>query len=104
MSGASQGPRAGKLGPFRGRVVYYKATRRGRTFVKVARDFPSSQICSACGHRDGKKPLQVRAWTCPDCAVRHCRDWNAGKNVRYEGRRILSATAPPTPGPGASRR
>ncbi|EFL28112.1 transposase [Streptomyces himastatinicus ATCC 53653] len=82
----------------------YKATRRGRTFIKVARDFPSSQICSACGYRDGKKPLQVRVWTCPGCGVRHCRDWNAGKNVRHEGRRILAATAPPTPGPGASRR
>ncbi|WP_409471917.1 RNA-guided endonuclease InsQ/TnpB family protein [Streptomyces sp. HC307] len=84
----------------------YKAIRRGRTFVKVARDFPSSQICSACGHRDGPKPLHVRTWTCsqPTCRTRHDRDWNAGKNVRHEGRRILAATAPPTPGPGASRR
>lgn len=71
----------------------YKAIRRGRQFVKVARDFPSSQICSACGRRDGKKPLNVREWTCPEetCGTRHDRDWNAGKNVRYEGRRILAA-------------
>ncbi|MEV0375915.1 RNA-guided endonuclease TnpB family protein [Streptomyces sp. NPDC050636] len=86
----------------------YKATRRARQFVKVARDFPSSQICSACGHRDGPKPLHVRTWTCsePTCGTVHDRDWNAGKNVRYEGRRILtvSKTEPPTPEPGASRR
>ncbi|MDT0548021.1 MULTISPECIES: RNA-guided endonuclease TnpB family protein [Streptomyces] len=84
----------------------YKATRRGRAFVKVARAFPSSQICSACGHRDGPKALHVRTWTCPQCRTRHDRDWNAGRNVRDEGRRILAAntTAPPTPGPGALRR
>ncbi|MCX5406990.1 transposase [Streptomyces sp. NBC_00335] len=59
----------------------YKAIRRGRSFVKVAREFPSSQICSACGHRDGPKPLHVRAWTCRNCGARHDRDWNAGKNI-----------------------
>ncbi|WP_409469987.1 RNA-guided endonuclease InsQ/TnpB family protein [Streptomyces sp. HC307] len=90
------------------RFCEYKAARRGRTFVKVARDFPSSQTCSVCGHRDGPKPLHVRTWTCPNCEVRHDRDWNAGRNVRNEGRRVLAASttapAPPTPGPGARRR
>ncbi|MGG2465801.1 RNA-guided endonuclease InsQ/TnpB family protein [Streptomyces sp. RGM 3693] len=84
----------------------YKATRRGRGFAKVARDFPSSRVCSACGFRDGPKPLDVRTWTCSGCEVRHDRDWNAGRNVRDEGRCILAAstTEPPTPGPGARRR
>lgn len=82
----------------------YKAIRRGRDFAKVDRHFPSSQICSACGHRDGPKPLHVRQWTCPNCKTRHDRDWNAGRNVKHEGRRILAATAPSTPGPGARRR
>ncbi|MFI9077363.1 zinc ribbon domain-containing protein [Streptomyces sioyaensis] len=93
-------------GPDRAGQGDERATRRGRQFVKVARDFPSSQTCSACGRRDGKKPLNVRTWTCPEptCGVVHDRDWNAGRNVRYEGRRILAATAPPTPEPGASRR
>ncbi|MFD7275917.1 RNA-guided endonuclease InsQ/TnpB family protein [Streptomyces sp. NPDC059862] len=87
-------------------LLEYKAIRRGRVFAKVDRSFPSSQICSACGFRDGPKPLHVRAWTCPNCQTRHDRDWNAGRNVLYEGRRILAAeqTAPPTPGPGARRR
>ncbi|MBW1596342.1 transposase [Streptomyces sp. JJ38] len=82
----------------------YKAIRRGRSFAKVARNFPSSQTCSACGHYDGPKPLNVRQWTCPNCATRHDRDWNAARNVKHEGRRILAAAAPPTPGPGARRR
>ncbi|MER7518563.1 RNA-guided endonuclease TnpB family protein [Streptomyces sp. NPDC126499] len=81
----------------------YKAKRRGRSFVRVDRRFPSSRMCSACGHCDGPKRLQVRMWTCPVCRVCHDRDWNAGKAIRCEGRRILAAakTAPPTPGPGA---
>lgn len=82
----------------------YKAIRRGRSFVKVDRYFPSSQVCSACGHRDGPKPLNVREWTCSNCGTWHDRDWNAGRAVRAEGRRILAAAEPPTPGPGASRR
>lgn len=82
----------------------YKAIRRGRSFAKVDRAFPSSQLCSACGFCDGPKPLHIRTWTCPNCDTRHDRDWNAGRNVRNEGRRILTAAEPPTPGPGASRR
>jgi putative transposase len=72
-------------------MLEYKTQRRGRSFAKVDRAFPSSQICSACGFRDGPKPLDVRAWTCPNCDTRHDRDWNAGRNVLDEGRRTLQA-------------
>jgi putative transposase len=72
-------------------MLEYKTQRRGRSFVKVDRAFPSSQICSACGFRDGPKPLDVRAWTCSNCDTRHDRDWNAGRNVLDEGRRTLEA-------------
>ncbi|WP_308188178.1 zinc ribbon domain-containing protein [Streptomyces sp. DH7] len=85
-------------------MLEYKAKRYGREFTRVAPDFPSSQLCSACGHRDGPKPLNVRTWTCPRCGALHDRDWNAGQNLREEGRRIRAKalqTAPPTPGPGA---
>lgn len=85
-------------------MLEYKASRYGRTLTKVDRAFPSSQICSACGHRDGPKPLHIRAWTCSACGTRHDRDHNAGINIRTEGRRIRAAqqAVPPTPGPGAS--
>ncbi|MET9519527.1 RNA-guided endonuclease TnpB family protein [Streptomyces sp. NPDC002994] len=72
-------------------LLEYKAARYGRTFIKVDRRFPSSQLCSACGFRDGPKPLHIRQWTCPNCGTLHDRVWNAGKNVRYEGRRVLAA-------------
>lgn len=68
----------------------YKAEWYGKTIVKVSRWFPSSQICSGCGHRDGKKSLQIRDWTCPNCHEHHDRDVNASKNIVTEGLRTLA--------------
>ncbi|UUA08667.1 MULTISPECIES: transposase [Streptomyces] len=73
------------------RMLEYKAVKHGRTFAKVDRAFPSSQVCSACGHRDGPKPLHVRQWTCGGCGTVHDRDHNAARNVLFEGRRIVAA-------------
>ncbi|MFF4731656.1 zinc ribbon domain-containing protein, partial [Streptomyces mirabilis] len=42
---------------------------------------PTSQVCSACGVKDGPKPLHVRTWTCTHCGTVHDRDHNAAKNV-----------------------
>ncbi|WP_420894518.1 RNA-guided endonuclease TnpB family protein [Streptomyces cinnamoneus] len=74
-------------------MLEYKAVKHGRSFTAVGRRFPSSQACSACGRRDGPKPLRVRAWTCPACGTRHDRDHNAAKNIRLEGRRLRAATS-----------
>ncbi|WP_419469418.1 RNA-guided endonuclease InsQ/TnpB family protein, partial [Candidatus Frankia alpina] len=72
-------------------LIEEKAARHGRTFAKVGRFFPSSQLCSACGHRDGPKPLKVRMWTCPGCGVSHDRDLNAARNILVEGQRRVAA-------------
>jgi putative transposase len=72
-------------------MLEYKAVRHGRTFAKADRVFPSSQVCSACGFRDGPKPLHVREWTCGECGTVHDRDHNAARNVLFEGRRIVAA-------------
>ncbi|MFI6518786.1 RNA-guided endonuclease InsQ/TnpB family protein [Spirillospora sp. NPDC050679] len=84
------------------RMLEYKAARHGRTVTKVARDFPSTQLCSRCGRRDGPKPLRVRAWTCPGCGAQHDRDLNAARNVLYEGRRTsrITVAAGRTPSQG----
>ncbi|WP_407960209.1 IS200/IS605 family element RNA-guided endonuclease TnpB [Enterococcus faecium] len=47
--------------------LQYKADWYGRKIIKVDKWFPSSQICSECGHKDGKKSLEIREWTCPVC-------------------------------------
>jgi len=73
------------------RQIEYKARWRNRNFVFIDRWFPSSQLCSECGHRHQELSLSDRFWTCPVCGVRHDRDHNAAKNVRDEGVRILLA-------------
>ena len=77
------------------RLLEEKAERYGRAVVKAGRWFPSSQICSACGVKDGPKPLHVRTWTCAACGVRHDRDVNAARNIRLEGRKVAAARRRP---------
>jgi len=75
------------------RLLEEKAERYGRTVVKVGRWFPSSQLCSECGVKDGPKPLSVREWTCASCGTAHDRDVNAARNIRLEGRKVAAGQA-----------
>ncbi|WP_282709499.1 IS200/IS605 family element RNA-guided endonuclease TnpB [Ligilactobacillus sp. Marseille-Q7487] len=68
--------------------LQYKADWYGRKIIKIDKWFPSSQICSECGHQDGKKSLEIREWTCPICHAHHDRDINASINILTEGLRI----------------
>ena len=70
--------------------LQYKADWYGREIIKVDTWFPSSQICSECGHKDGKKSLDIREWTCPIWHTHHDRDINASINILTEGLRIQS--------------
>jgi putative transposase len=65
----------------------YKARRYGRTFARTGRFEPASQVCSACGVKDGPKPLSVRTWTCAACGTTYDRYVNAARNVLALGRR-----------------
>ncbi len=67
------------------RQLEYKSAWYGRSFVKISRWYPSSQICSACGHRDGKKALNIREWVCSECGSTHDRDINAAININTAG-------------------
>ena len=57
------------------------AVQYGRIVKRIDQWYPSSQICSVCGHRDGRKPLRVRAWECSECGAFLDRDWNAALNI-----------------------
>src|SRR5581483_11622756 len=63
-------------------MLEYKARKHGRTFARIGRFEPTSQVCSACGVRDGPKPLSVREWTCTACGTTHDRDINAAINIK----------------------
>ena len=58
-------------------------------FVKVPRNFPSTQICSKCKKRNkkisGLGNLKIREWDCPHCPAHHNRDLNAAKNILDKG-------------------
>ncbi len=62
-------------------MLEYKARLYGREFHRIGRFVPTSQTCSACGLKDGPKPLHVRAWQCRACGTWLDRDINAAVNV-----------------------
>ena len=72
------------------RMLEYKLADRGGKLVKIDRWYPSSQMCSSCGHIVPEvKDLGVRVWFCDWCLEYHDRDENAAANIRDEGRRLL---------------
>jgi len=74
-------------------MLEYKCAWYGRELVVVDRWFPSSQVCSACGHTATSMPLHVREWACPQCGTTHDRDVNAARNIRAEGLSVLACGA-----------
>jgi putative transposase len=68
-------------------MLEYKAALYGRDFHRIGRWEPTSQVCSACGVKDGPKPLNVREWECQACGAVHDRDVNAARNILALGRR-----------------
>lgn len=72
------------------RMLEEKAERYGKHIQRVDRWFPSSKMCSCCGHVLSVLPLSVRDWTCPKCDAVHDRDDNAALNIEAVG---LTASA-----------
>ena len=68
------------------RQIEYKALRYGSDVVLVDRWFPSTQLCSCCGH---KKPMNLseRIYSCDECGSVLDRDFNAALNIENYARR-----------------
>lgn len=62
-------------------LLEQQAIVHGRTLFQADPFFPSSQLCSICGERTGKKPLEVRQFSCPHCQSWLDRDFNAATNL-----------------------
>src|SRR5580658_4568159 len=86
-------------------MLAYKARLYGREFRRIGRFEPTSQVCSACGMRDGPKPLHVRAWQCPACGAWLDRDINAAVNLaRAAGLAVTACGAQVRPGLALAQR
>lgn len=62
-----------------------KCEKYGREFRVIDRWEPTSQRCSCCGFKGGKKELNIREWTCLNCGAVHDRDINAAINILEAG-------------------
>jgi putative transposase len=71
-------------------MLEYKCAWYGRDLVVVDRWYPSSKVCSACGFKAARMPLDVREWTCTQCGTCHDRDVNAARNLVAAGRAVLA--------------
>ena len=71
------------------RQFEYKAFWYGRIYLELDRFFPSSKLCSICGHLLVKLRLSVREWDCPNCSTHHDRDSNAANNIKIAGEYLL---------------
>ncbi|MEI7605845.1 MAG: RNA-guided endonuclease TnpB family protein [Rhodospirillaceae bacterium] len=83
-----------------GRQLTYKTELYGKHLVKADQFFPSSKLCSACGHVIDHLDLDQRDWTCPACRTHHNRDHNAAKNLDNQ---ILGLVGPARSEPASGR-
>ena len=71
-------------------TIEYKCKWYGKTFHQVSTYYPSSQICSKCGHKDiTMKDYGKRKYICPVCKLNIEIDYNASRNILQEGLKEL---------------
>lgn len=63
--------------------IDYKGDIYGVPVYIVDKDYPSSQICSCCGHQQ-KMPLGTNTYICPVCGNVMDRDLNAAVNLEQQ--------------------
>src|SRR5215472_7519829 len=76
----------------------------GGQAIFVNRFFPSTKMCSGCGHVKKRLPLKYRTYCCLECGLVIDRDLNAAINLEREARRILREVLHvPVPDSGSGR-
>jgi hypothetical protein len=60
-------------------ILQYVASLNGCVVHHIHRFFPSSKLCSQCGHLYQELSLSERNWVCLSCNTQHDRDANAAR-------------------------
>ncbi|NJC74260.1 IS200/IS605 family element transposase accessory protein TnpB [Planosporangium thailandense] len=84
------------LGELR-RQLEYKTGWYGTRRVVADRWFPSSKMCSRCGHIHDGLTLADRVYQCPECGLELDRDVNAAINLATRAFEPVPDVAPPQP-------
>ncbi|MDJ0615920.1 MAG: RNA-guided endonuclease TnpB family protein [Calothrix sp. MO_192.B10] len=63
------------------RQLEYKSKKFGCELIIADRWYPSSQLCSTCGHKHESLTLKDRVYKCSNCALSIDRDLNAALNL-----------------------
>ena len=64
------------------RQFEYKSERKGIKLIFADRWYPSSKLCSCCGHKKEKLSLSERLYVCDECGIEIDRDFNASLNLQ----------------------
>ena len=67
-------------------TIKYKCTWYDTQIVELGQFEPSTIVCSNCGHKISKLPVERRKWICPECGAKHDRDINAAKVIEQKAR------------------
>ncbi|MEY8348256.1 transposase [Bacillus cereus] len=76
------------FGMFR-KMLQYKSKKKGKHYIIADPYFASSKLCSMCHHKKETLKLSERIYTCDNCGTKIDRDYNAGRNLKYYGIRVL---------------
>jgi putative transposase len=68
-------------GIFVTRLFQKVAETQNSILVTADTYYPSSKLCSCCGHKLPSLTLSTREWICPICSTEHDRDLNAAFNL-----------------------
>ena len=66
-------------------ILEWVAKKKDKQVVYIDRWYPSTKICSSCGHVLKELDLSVRRWRCPACHTENDRDGNASANIKMVG-------------------
>ncbi|MFB9762469.1 RNA-guided endonuclease InsQ/TnpB family protein [Ectobacillus funiculus] len=70
-------------------MLKYKCERKGKHYMVADKYFASSKTCSCCGNKKDTLTLSERIYNCTECGTKIDRDYNAARNLKQYGIRML---------------